>query len=240
MSTPALRFIIAVIFSASLILSCGTTSRSKRPVSTKPSPGPSVAVSTSKISVSKKNMKALETGVASWYGPNFHGKLTANGETYDMDGFTAAHRTLPFNTEVLVENLDNGKTVKVRINDRGPFAKERIIDLSRAAANQVDMIGPGTARVRIYLTKGDIENSRVTNLKIANYTVQLGSFADEAAAKRQSSQIPKSRVEKAIINNKVTYRVYYGLYQDFDKAQDALDDLSEKGFEGFVKQIENH
>ncbi len=240
MPTSTLRFIIAIIFSVIFISSCGTTSRSSRTVSSKSSTAPRTAISISSSSSSKKNMSALESGMASWYGPNFHGKLTANGETYDMNGFTAAHRTLPFNTEVLVENLDNGKTVKVRINDRGPFAKDRVIDLSKSAASKVDMIGPGTARVRIYLTKGDLENSRVTDLKIANYTVQLGSFADEAAAKRESAKIPKSRVEKATINKTVTYRVYYGIYQDPSEAQDALDDLSEKGFEGFVKQIENH
>ncbi len=240
MSTSVLRFIITIIFSVIFISSCGTTSRSKRTVSSKSSSSPHTAISASNSSVSKKNMAALETGMASWYGPNFHGKLTANGETYNMNGLTAAHRTLPFNTEVLVENLDNGKTVKVRINDRGPFAKDRVIDLSKSAASQVDMIGPGTARVRIYLTKGDIENSRVTNLKVANYTVQLGSFADEAAAKREAAKIPKSRVEKAILNTNVTYRVYYGVFQDPSKAQDALDDLNKKGFEGFVKQIENH
>ena len=85
--------------------------------------------------------------MASWYGPDFHGRQTANGEKYDMNAMTAAHRTLPFNTMVLVENLDNGRSVKVRINDRGPFAKGRIIDLSKAAAEKMDMIGPGTARV---------------------------------------------------------------------------------------------
>ncbi len=239
MPAPTLRLITAIIFSVVFISSCGTTSRSKRIVSSESS-SPHTAISTIKSSVSVKKNRVLESGMASWYGPNFHGKLTANGETYDMNGFTAAHRTLPFNTEVLVENLDNGKTVKVRINDRGPFAKERVIDLSKSAASKVDMIGPGTARVRIYLTKGDIENSRVTDLKVANYTVQLGSFADEAAARRESSKIPKSRVEKATINKTVTYRVYYGIYQDPSKAQDALDDLNEKGFEGFVKQIENH
>ena len=83
-----------------------------------------------------KKRNYIESGVASWYGPKFHGRLTANGEKYDMDGITAAHRTLPFNSEVVVENLDNGKTVQVRINDRGPYAKDRIIDLSKGAAEK--------------------------------------------------------------------------------------------------------
>ena len=182
---------------------------------------------------------AIETGVASWYGPNFHGKLTANGEVYDMDGMTAAHRTLPFNTEVVVENLDNGKTVHVRINDRGPFAKDRIIDLSRAAATEIDMMGPGTARVRLYLVKGDLENSRVTDLKVANYTIQLGSFNEAAQARKRSSEIKGSRVEQINVDRRTVYRVYYGTYQDPDKAEEDLRKLQSDGHEGFVKQIEN-
>lgn len=91
---------------------------------------------------------ALE-GVASWYGPDFHGRKTANGEVYDKERLTAAHRTLPFGTYVRVESLDSGASVIVRVNDRGPFAKDRIIDLSEAAARIVGMIPTGTARVRL-------------------------------------------------------------------------------------------
>jgi rare lipoprotein A len=187
----------------------------------------------------KGSSNAIETGVASWYGPNFHGKLTANGEVYDMDGMTAAHRTLPFNSEVVVENLDNGKTTRVRINDRGPFAKNRIIDLSRAAATEIDMIGPGTARVRLYLVVGDLENSRVTDLKVANFTIQLGSFSEEILALQESDKIEGSRVEPVTVNGTLVYRVYYGLYQDTAAAQSDLEALQLDGFDGFVKQIEN-
>jgi rare lipoprotein A len=90
-----------------------------------------------------------EEGIASWYGHPYHGRKTSNGETYDMDRLTAAHKTLPFGVWVVVENKRNKKTVDVRINDRGPFVDGRIIDLSRAAARKIDMIGPGTAPVRI-------------------------------------------------------------------------------------------
>jgi peptidoglycan lytic transglycosylase len=92
---------------------------------------------------------AAEVGIASWYGHPYHGRRTSNGETYDMDQMTAAHLSLPFGTLVRVTNLDNGRDTEVRINDRGPFVKDRIIDLSRAAARQISMIGPGTARVRV-------------------------------------------------------------------------------------------
>ena len=94
-----------------------------------------------------------ETGVASWYGIPFHGRRTASGEIYDMRELTAAHPKLPFGTRVRVHNLDNDKRVDVRINDRGPFAKQRIIDVSRRAAESLDMVGPGTARVRITVVR---------------------------------------------------------------------------------------
>jgi len=90
-----------------------------------------------------------EQGIASWYGPDFHGQPTSTGETYDMYQMTAAHPTLPLPTEVKVTNLSNGKSVVVTVNDRGPFAKNRIIDLSYAAAKEIEMIGPGTAPVEV-------------------------------------------------------------------------------------------
>jgi rare lipoprotein A len=93
--------------------------------------------------------KYYQTGVASWYGREFQGKKTASGEKFDMYDLTAAHRTLPLGTVVLVKNLDNGKTVKVRINDRGPFKGKRILDLSYAAGKKIDMLGEGEARVGI-------------------------------------------------------------------------------------------
>ncbi len=90
-----------------------------------------------------------ETGIASWYGKQFHGRRTSNGEIYNMYGGTAAHKTLPMGTMLLVKNLENGKTTVVRINDRGPFVKNRIIDLSYSAAKSIGMIDKGTARVQI-------------------------------------------------------------------------------------------
>src|SRR5215831_4253897 len=92
---------------------------------------------------------AVEMGVASWYGHPYHGRQAADGEIYDMETLVAAHRTLPFNTWVRVTNLNNSKTVDVRIIDRGPFVDGRIIDLSHAAAQAVEMIGPGIAQVRV-------------------------------------------------------------------------------------------
>src|SRR5882724_11132402 len=92
---------------------------------------------------------SIERGLASWYGHPYHGRRAADGEIYDMETMVAAHKTLPFNTWVRVVNLRNNKTVEVRIIDRGPFVEGRIIDLSRAAANAIDLIGPGVGPVRI-------------------------------------------------------------------------------------------
>ncbi len=90
-----------------------------------------------------------EIGIASWYGPNFHGKKTANGEIYNMHAMTAAHKTLPLGSRVRVTNLENGKKITVRINDRGPFHNGRIIDLSKKAARRLGMLGKGFARVHV-------------------------------------------------------------------------------------------
>ncbi|MGH6829135.1 MAG: septal ring lytic transglycosylase RlpA family protein [Rhizomicrobium sp.] len=102
-----------------------------------------------------------ETGIASWYGPTFYGKTTANGELYDGNKITAAHRTLPMPVNVRVTNLENGKSIIVRVNDRGPYARGRIIDLSRRAAELLDVIQTGTARVRVtYLGRADLANGK--------------------------------------------------------------------------------
>ena len=118
-----------------------------------------------------------ETGVASWYGRPYHGRPAADGEIYDMEKLVAAHRTLPFDTWVRVENLNNQKVVEVRIIDRGPFVDGRIIDLSHAAARQIEMIGPGTAKVRI-------EVIRTPAGSAALFAVQVGAYRDRERAER--------------------------------------------------------
>src|SRR5262249_57504991 len=132
---------------------------------------------------------ALE-GIASWYGgeDGFEGKPTASGEIYDGQHMTAAHRTLPLGTVVDVENLDNGRRARVRINDRGPFVKGRILDLSRAAAKDLGVIGPGTASVRLsVVTAGTIVEAPPPNDR---WAVQVGSFADLSRAQKHAHRIP--------------------------------------------------
>lgn len=119
-----------------------------------------------------------ETGLASWYGHPYHGRASASGEIYDMEQMTAAHRTLPFGTWVRVHDLDNDKSVDVRINDRGPFVDGRIIDLSHAAARSIAMIGPGTARVRLELL------SLPAAVGQEFFGVQVGAFRNRDNAER--------------------------------------------------------
>jgi rare lipoprotein A len=113
-------------------------------------------------------------GLASWYGGKFHGRLTSSGEVFDTNTMTAAHRTLPFGTIVKVTNEDNGKTAIVKINDRGPFVQGRIIDLSRAAATELDMVGRGVARVSLQIV------DFATNRDLC--AIQVGAFALEGNA----------------------------------------------------------
>ena len=146
----------------------------------------------------------IQTGVASWYGPNFHGKTTSNKEIYDMHDLTAAHKSLPFGTYVVVTNLNNGKSVTVRINDRGPFVKGRIIDLSYAAAKAVDMIGTGTAPVRLEIL-ADISPKRSSQ----KFSVQVGSFVAEDNAKALKNNLQKHFKDVYITRFQTANQVYY-------------------------------
>ena len=124
-----------------------------------------------------ENYHYRETGMASWYGPGFHGRRTANGEAYDQHAMTAAHRTLPMPSVVRVTNLSNGNSVVLRINDRGPFAQDRIIDLSRAAAEKLDMVRAGVASVRVEILP---EESK----RVKEVAQNGGSVSEQIAAMR--------------------------------------------------------
>ena len=181
----------------------------------------------------------VEKGVASWYGAKFHGRSTASGEPYDMHSLTAAHRTLPFGTILLVENKTNGKAVRVRINDRGPYSKNRIIDLSKRAAKEIGLIRPGSAPVRLYVTQNSLKESSVKNLKTPTYTIQLGSYEKRSQAYEHSNRVTGSRVQIVHHNNNLLYRVYYGLYLDKTKAYQKERELEREQINGYVTQIEN-
>jgi rare lipoprotein A len=180
--------------------------------------------------------RVTETGIASWYGPGFHGKPTASGETYDQNDLTAAHRTLPLGTRVRVTNLANDRRVTVRINDRGPFVGDRIIDLSRAAARELDMIGPGTARVRVEV----LESPRpIDGVPAApTYTVQLGSFAERSNAERLRDRA-RERFEGVELvttrsEGRTLYRVLVGSFTDRAAADREFQRLVRAGFPALV------
>ena len=131
-----------------------------------------------------------QKGLASWYGPDFHGKLTSNRETYNMHALTAAHKTLPYGTHVKVTNLNNGKAVVVRINDRGPFIKGRIIDLSYAAARKLGLDLSGVAPVKIKVLKQ--YSPKKSSQK---FSVQVGSFS-----RKQNAQSLKRKLQRSYRN----------------------------------------
>lgn len=134
-----------------------------------------------------------ETGIASWYGPNFHGKLTANGEIFDAGGLTAAHPTLPMPVNVRVTNLENGRSLVLRVNDRGPFAQRRIIDVSARAAQVLGFYEKGTARVRVtYLARADLPAGR------SESSTAIAAVA--APAERARAALPSDHVQVASLD----------------------------------------
>ncbi len=170
------------------------------------------------------------SGVASWYGRDFHGKKTSNGEYYNMYDLTAAHKTLPMNTMVKVTNLRNNRSVVVRVNDRGPFVNNRIIDLSYAAAKRLGMIAKGTAPVRLEVVgfKGVINRGDDTekSVQMSNYLVQIGAFRREEGARRfareNSLDRYKAVVKKYFYNGAPLYRVYLSGFMSEAEARDFI------------------
>ncbi|GAB6058656.1 septal ring lytic transglycosylase RlpA family protein [Desulfonatronum parangueonense] len=166
----------------------------------------------------------VEEGIASWYGPQFHAKRTASGEVYNMYDLTAAHRVLPMQTKIRVTNLDNGKSVVLRVNDRGPFVGNRVVDLSYKAAQELDIIRPGTAPVRVEAL------GRWPGGIPGRFFVQVGSFTQRENAARQVEDMrrngyPGSRMVQAVINGQNFWRVQVGEFNNLDKAVSVQQEL---------------
>lgn len=179
----------------------------------------------------------VEEGVASWYGVPFDGHRTSNGEIYDMHQFTAAHRTLPFNAVVRVTNLTNGKQTEVRINDRGPFVANRVIDLSMAAARAIEMVGPGTAQVRLEIVGGS------NNPSAGFFAVQVGAFLRQENAERLKAQLEAaySPVSVATFDSPtgVFYRVRVGRFNSEDAARQLAAQLHDnRQYTTFVVRLD--
>jgi rare lipoprotein A len=179
-----------------------------------------------------------EEGLASWYGGDdgFEGKPTASGEIYDSSLMTAAHREIPLGTVVEVFGVRSGRSVRVRINDRGPFIAGRIIDLSRAAAERLDLVGPGTGLVRLTVLKPgpQVPPVSVTGL----WSVQIGSFADRSNAERQADRARWTGRPVSLEPYSGLTRVKVGTYASRGEARDALAALEKQGFEGIVVPID--
>lgn len=198
-----------------------------------------ISLSTPSTIETKNTPLFLEEGEASWYGPNFHGKKTANGETYDMYKATAAHRTLAFNSVVRVTNLANGKSVDVRINDRGPYAKDRIIDLSKEAADRIGMIQSGTATIRLELLSGTAPDMDTFCSLCESFAIQIAAYKNLFDANLEKDKIKGAYIIESIAENNKIYRIFYGKYDNRKDAEDALKRLRKEGIDGFVKQLDN-
>ncbi len=179
-----------------------------------------------------------EEGNASWYGEPFHGRRASNGEIYDMYKFTAAHRTLPFDTMVRVTNLNNGKSTTVRITDRGPFVDNRIIDLSLAAAREIESIGPGVVRVRVEVITPGIDPTS------GFFTVQVGAFRDRGNADRLRDRLNASYsptfIQQYDSPDGLLYRVRVGKITGEDAARQFSEQLrGREGFSPFVVRLDD-
>lgn len=175
-----------------------------------------------------------EEGVASWYGgqDGFEGKPTASGEIYDSSLLTAAHRELPLGTVVDVTHLANDRTVRVRINDRGPFIAGRIIDLSRAAAREIGLIGPGTGSVRVTVVTAGIPQEPYS--PSGRWAVQIGSFTDRLRAERHAERARGTGRSVFLEPYRGLSRVKVGPFDSRVEAARELEFLEEAGFEGII------
>ena len=172
-----------------------------------------------------------QRGTASWYGSKFHGRRTSSGEPYDMHLATAAHKTLPLPTYAEVTNLDNGRKVIVKINDRGPFKDDRLIDLSYGAALRLDMIGTGTARVEVRVIDGTTMAS-VEPEQVAETWLQAGAFGKRESAEDLARQLNRSDLKPVSIHgDEDLFRVWLGPYRSNIEIDEVIRRAIELGFE---------
>lgn len=187
-----------------------------------------------------------QKGIASWYGKPFHGRKTSNGETYNMYSRTAAHKTLPMNTHVLVKNLDNGREMVLRINDRGPFVRGRIIDLSHTGAEELGVLAKGTARVHISALGEAVtieeEGQKVKrflpheDFSRGNFYIQIGSFTNKDNALRLQTKMEGKGHEVAVRvydrGDKIFHRVQVRAGFELADANKAQELFSQMGYSG--------
>ena len=187
----------------------------------------------------------VQRGIASWYGKKFHGRRTSSGESYDMYAMTAAHKSLPLPTYVQVTNLENGREVIVKVNDRGPFHDNRIIDMSYAAAHKLGMVSKGTALVEVRAIQpgeprpaqpryATTNSNRTTPINTDQFFIQVGAFASLDNAERLRKRLgdieeKPARIYQTVIENETLYRVRIGPVSDVELADRIVADLPEHG-----------
>jgi rare lipoprotein A len=171
-----------------------------------------------------------ERGLASWYGPGFDGRATASGEIYDMYDHTAAHKTLPLGTVVEVRNRDNGKRTRVRINDRGPFVRGRVIDLSYTAAKDLDMLGPGTAPIELRV----LQTAELAEVP-GGYWLQVAAFQEKSHAKDLRRELRSMQVQAQVQSQGGWHRVLVGPFKNRKKAKRAEQHLRQLGYYPVLK-----
>jgi len=180
-----------------------------------------------------------ETGLASWYGVPYHGRRTSSGEVYDMYQVSAAHREIPLGSWVEVTNLTNGRSLTVRINDRGPFVEGRIIDLSYAAASLLGVVGPGVAQVRVRLAQPPPGGHGPVR-----YAIQVASFTAESSARALKTELePKIagvHIVKALVGGEAYYRVRIGSFGSRAEAQATAERLASLGYRVLIMEAADH
>jgi rare lipoprotein A len=216
-----------------------TAEAAKRATDTSNIPPPTPSAKRNKGSGNPPSVNFVEEGNASWYGAPFHGRHASNGEIYDMYKLTAAHRTLPFETMVKVTNLSNGKSTTVRITDRGPFVDNRIIDLSLAAAKEIDSVGPGVVPVRIEILTSGVDPTA------GFFTVQVGAFRDRGNAERLRDRLNPTYspifIQSFETPDGAFYRVRVGKISGEDEAHQYGEQLrTREGFNPMVIRLDEN
>ena len=217
--STSIAFLIMV---ATCALFAGCAAQSQAPAShtLAPHPPPSQATSVE--------------GIASWYGPGFHGHRTSSGAVYDQEDLTAASTLFPLGTHLLVTNLSNNRAIEVTINDHGPYVKGRQIDLSRKAARVLGVIGPGTARVRMDVLATPAGGPAIGE----RFFVQVGSFADSGNARRMQQRLaasyPDVRIETAEAGANLYYRVRMGAFMNRDEAESRAARVASFGYSAVI------
>ena len=214
--------ILLLFFLITLMFSCG-----KKGVSSYPSPDQAPPSSRGYTIEG-----STQIGLASWYGIEEHNNYAASGERFSKHAYTAAHKTLPLGTVVRVTNLENGRDVIVKINDRGPFVGDRIIDLSHAPATSIDMVQKGVVKVKVEVVS--TPSTKTSNYFTPEYTVQVASYSNQRSANNAKRNLDAEyndvRVESVNVEGSKYYRVRVGRYNSKNDANKAASKLRKKGY----------